>query len=118
MWQAKKDGSLLLECLDIFGAVETRMAVILVDPQCSKGSASAEKGMGNFYGSAEQEEEVPEEEVKAILSRGMQRPKLALQGAWEIPLQIAWTYWHLKEYAAVLPLSKPLRLLVTKPMGL
>ena len=48
--------------------------------------------MSNFHGTegcAEQEEEVPEEKVKAILSRGMQRPKMALQGAWEVQLQMA-----------------------------
>jgi|OrbCmetagenome_4_1107370.scaffolds.fasta_scaffold129663_2 hypothetical protein len=39
-----------------------------------------------------QEKEVPEEEeeeVVAILSRGMQQPKMALLGAWGAQLQLA-----------------------------
>jgi len=92
-------------------------------PNVQRTALQQQKGVGNFHGTeccAEQEEEeVPEEEeVKAILSRGMQRPKMALQGAWEVQLQMAWTHWHLKKCAAVLPVCKPLKLLVTKLMGL
>lgn len=54
-----------------------------------------QKGVERFHCPAKnigQEKEVPEEEeeeVIAILSRGMQQPKMALLGAWGAQLQLA-----------------------------
>ena len=53
-----------------------------------------QRGMEKFHGKtwiAEKEQEMPtEKEVKAILSRGMQQPKVAVLGAWGLQLPLSW----------------------------